>query len=438
MGCSYQNPHPTSRNQEANIPSRELRKRAQVVHHLKANLPIEWWENITDTRDPHGKRYELVSLVMGLLLGLVTAQRTLTDTVQLLRAMPQRRHFKLTKVPSESTLWRTPQRLFASELRAVLRKQVRTMQRNKQLAVLQDIGISLVAIDGKVLATDDTAVHPQSMDHNKRPGGGPYLLRALRAVHVASAVKPALDQHIIPAKQGEANNIVPFVSDLIDAYGKTNLLRCISLDAGLTSRHNCHFIDEQGIGFIAGLKGDQPTLHEEALRLLGQGDLAPAGGWERHQEEVRGSRHVQLWFARTREMVDWHGWRCIRQVWRVKTRRQRGERVEEEDRYFVTNLPWGRLIPSQCLAAVRAHWGIENDSNWTLDVIWGEDKYTWCRQGGALEIMALLRLIAFNIIRLFRHRRLRSQGNRSLPYRTILKNIEWALITTIHPKAGFS
>ncbi len=410
-----------------------------MIRHLQANLPVERWGQLTDIRDPRGQRYKtLAPMVSALMLGLLTAQRTLADVVDMLRAMPQRRRFNLTKVPSESTLWRTPQKLLPGELRQVLREQVHKMLRSKQLPVLPDIGISLVAIDGKVLATDDKPLHPQSLDHNKRPGGGPYLLKALRAVHVASAVKPALDQHIIPKGQGEANNIEPFVVDLIEAYGNSSLLECFSVDAGLTSRHNCHFIDDHNIGFIAGLKGDQPTLHDEAIRLLGQGDVDPIGGWERYQEEVRGSRHVRLWFSRSREMVGWHGWTCIRQVWRVKTWRKRGSKIEEEDRYFLTNLPWGRLNPAQCLAAVRAHWGIENDSNWTLDVIWGEDQHAWSRQGVALETLALLRLIAVNIVRLLRHRRLRSDTNRNMPYRKLLKRIERALTTSFHHKTGFS
>ena len=407
-----------------------------MIRHLKRNLPTASWESLTDTRDRRGRRYGLSTLLNALMLGMVTAQQTLEDVIALLRQVPRRRQWALTKIPSETTLWRAPQHLRPEELRAALHRQAKEMHRSKQLGVLPDIGISLVAIDGKVIATDDQRLHPESLDHNRRPDGGPYSVRVLRAVHVGSAVKPILDQHVIPGRQGEANNVIALVESLLEVFGRTNLLECVSFDAGLTSRENCHFIDEHGVGFIAALKGDQPTLHTEAVRLLGEGEAAPTGGWERVQEEVRGSRHVTLHFARTREMVGWHDWRCIRQVWRLRTVRRRGARTEEQDRYFVTNLPWGRLKPEQCLAAIRAHWGIENDSNWTMDTVWMEDKRAWCRQGRALETLSLIRCIAYNIIRLFRCRRLRSANNRTLPYRQILKRIEWALISN-HHAAGF-
>ncbi len=76
------------------------------------------------------------------------------------------------------------------------------------------------------------------------------------------------------------------------AYGGLGLLECISIDAGFTSRANLHWLEDEDIGFIAALKGDQPTLHAEALRLLGQGDEEPPGGWEVVTTQVTGSRHV--------------------------------------------------------------------------------------------------------------------------------------------------
>jgi predicted transposase YbfD/YdcC len=408
-----------------------------VIRHLQRNLPPTTWDTLTDTRDPRGIRHPLPAQMSALALGMATAQRTLGDVVDLVADIPRRQKWALTRIPSETTLWRAPQRLIPAELRALLRKQVKAMHRSKQLAVLPDIGLSLLAIDGKVIASDNQRLHPESLDHNRRDGGGPFLLRVLRAVLVGCAVKPVFDQHVIPATQGEANHVIGLVEALIAAYGKTDLLECISFDAGLNSRKNCHFIDDQGIGFIAALKGDQPTLHAEALRLLGQGEAPPPGGWERSQEEVRGGRHVRLFFARTSEMVGCNGWGCIRQVWRVRTIRQRGAKVEEEDRYFVTNLVWGRLGAAQCLGCVRAHWGIENDSNWTLDVMWGEDQYAWCRQGVALETLAVLRCLVYNVVRLLRCRALRSHNNRTLPYRRLFKRIERALVTEVHPATQF-
>jgi hypothetical protein len=48
---------------------------------------------------------------------------------------------------------------------------------------------------------------------------------------------------------------------------------------------------------------------------------------------------------------------------------------------FIPSLPMNRLMPAQCLAASRAHWGIEDDGFWTLDTQWNEDTRAWVRHG---------------------------------------------------------
>ncbi len=49
------------------------------------------------------------------------------------------------------------------------------------------------------------------------PDGKVYLVKALRAVHVASAAKVAMHQVVIPAHRGEAPMFEGFVRELIQA-----------------------------------------------------------------------------------------------------------------------------------------------------------------------------------------------------------------------------
>ncbi len=127
------------------------------------------------------------------------------------------------------------------------------------------IGISLVAIDGKCLGADRELKHPESTGiavprrtaskrRSKRnatkvlmpPGNlqlpdmdlgpdGIHLVKALRAVHVASAAKVAMHQVVIPAHRGEAPMFEGFVRELIRAYGRA-MVQCVS--AGCWLRHH--------------------------------------------------------------------------------------------------------------------------------------------------------------------------------------------------------
>lgn len=393
---------------------------------LKNTLPIARWQEVPDPRKARGRRFTLSKILQLLTLGFLVNCPTLRDVERLGRDAVARRELGLGAVPSDTTLERVIRLLSVGPLRAVLRELVRGMWRAKQLEPSPALPISLVAIDGKAIATDDVQLHPQAQSQGT-PEKPRYVLRVLRAALVSTPVVPVLDQRVIPAKEGEANNLVPFVEDLLDAYGRLDMLTCFSLDAGFTSRSNLHWLHGRDLGFIAALKGDQPTLHDEAARILGEGERPPDGGWELIQEEQREARKLTLYFARTREMVGWDDWQCIRQVWRLRQRREEAGKVTWEDRFFLTNLPWGRLSPKQAMAAIRAHWGIENAVYWTLDAQWHEDSKAWVRQDFATEILGILRCIAYNLMRLLRHRTL-LYAERELPWRELFELVRLAIV----------
>jgi len=73
--------------------------------------------------------------------------------------------------------------------------------------------------------------------------------------------------------------------------------------------------------------------------------------------------------------------------------------------------------------------GIENGPNWTLDTQWKEDQRAWVRQGRGLEVLGLLRSLAYNIVRLLRQRALRSAANRTMAWRRLFEVIRMALTT---------
>jgi hypothetical protein len=363
-----------------------------------------------------------------LVLGMTVASRTLRDVEALGQDVVHRRRLSVAGAPSDTLLEGIIRMVEPDDLLVVVQEQVHRMLRAKQLPVSDELGISLVAIDGKALATDDTQLHPQAQDQSA-PGQPRFVLRALRAVHVGGVVKPVIGQLVIPASAGETDTLPAFVDQLEAAYGKTDMLECFSLDAGFFSRANLEDIHARNRGFIVGLKGNQPTLHAAAIAVLGEDEAEPAAGWDLVLQQRRNGRDVTLHFARSRDELLLWDWPCIRQVWRLRQRVESAGKVTEEDRYFATNLPWGRMRPKPAIAAIRAHWGIENDANWTFDAIWQEDSRAWVRQDRALETLSLYRILAYNAVRVWRHRTLRTSAANPLPYRRLLQVIHMALVT---------
>lgn len=83
----------------------------------------------------------------------------------------------------------------------------------------------------------------------------------------------------------------------------------------------------------------------------------------------------------------------------VEARREVGEAVQIETRYFLTSLPAQGVRFAQ---AVRQHWGIANSLHWVLDVSCDEDACRIRKDQGA-QTFAVLRHIALNLLRRERH-----------------------------------
>lgn len=410
-----------------------MRHREVMARRTHRTLARAAWERVTDPRGARGRRYQLAGLLQLLVLGMSAGARSLRDVEQLGKELVGRAKFRLRGTPSDTTLDRTVRQVSSSELGEVLASMVQQMHRSKQLEVDPEVGISLVAIDGKRFGTSRELQHPESVT------GGPddgryYQVHALRAVLVSTPVKPALGQQVVKRSEheGEARAFPGFVDTLLATYG--GLVECVSMDAGFLSMPNLLRLNQQGVGYIVAFKGNARRVERWAEKHLGAGEEAPSHGWAAERTEGRGtSQEMTRSFARVRaeglRKIGWHG--VASEVWRVRqVGFRKGVRVLE-DRYFLTNLPLNRLTGSQALAAVRAHWGIENGCNWTLDTQLNEDTVTWVNQDRASEVLAMLRLIAYNLLQLCRHRVFRAAGNRAVPWRTLLCWMREALVMPV-------
>ena len=291
------------------------------------------WEQVTDPRGTRGRRYQLAGLLQLLVLGIAAAARSLRDVEQLGKELAYRRKFRLAGTPSDTTLDRTIRQVAPAELGEVLASTVHQMRRSKQLEVDPDIGISLVAIDGKRFGTSAEKQHSESVV------GGPedrryFQVHALRAVLVSSPVKPALGQKVVRRSlhEGESTTFPPFMEELLATYG--SLVECVSMDAGFLSMPNLLRLNQQGVGYIVAVKGNARRVEAWAETHLGAGDEDPKDGWAAERTEGRGTtREMTRSFARVRAEglrgIGWHG--VASEVWRVRqVGRRNGVRVVED------------------------------------------------------------------------------------------------------------
>lgn len=372
-------------------------------HCLRRILRKPAWEFnrfVADPRQEKGRRWPCATLMRALLCGFLTNRGSL-------RAVETMTECGFDQRIPDSTLYDFVGKFSVDEVEALRRQlhaQTRTDWRSKSLAPV-GLPCGVAAVDNKTLWTGPVAAahdpHAQVVHHT---GGAVYAqVRAVRTVLISAASKPAIDQVVIRAATNEGG-MFPEVFQVLEATYAA-LIEIYSMDAGFCSEANARLVAQAHKGYILGLKGNQPELRREAERLLGaQTQPELSSPWEPYQ-----GHQIRYHLYRTTEMEAYLDWSHLKQVWRVEKEIRKGKmnHIQHENHYYVTNLHRGRLKAEQILSVVRSHWAIENHCNWTMDVVWDEDTKTWCGQGVGIQVLGLLRLMAYNLVSLLRCRYLR-------------------------------
>jgi len=324
-------------------------------------------------------------------------------------------------------------KLSPEELRECLRRQARQAYRRKALRP-EGLPFGVVAMDGKY-----TAITAWDAEHSQRQGGGAGgesgahgVIRTFTCALVSSRVKVCLDAAPIPSATNEMGYFTEVFDDLMRAYGRGQLFKMISADAGSTSEANGQHVVDAGRHYLFGLKQTQHTLHTEARAQLAR---RVAGEADAMSEDVCSPYLVTRRLYLTEEMAGF-GWDHLQTVLRVETEKvhlETGEVVpmkeEDANRYYVSSLPTKELTPAQWLELVRRHWGVENGCHHTFDTAFAEDDRPWIvNDPKGSVVVLLLRRIAYNMLALFREATQRSEDKRGTPWKTLLRWMHSALI----------
>ena len=248
-------------------------------------------------------------------------------------------------------------------------------------ALSEASGGDIVSIDGKTLrhafdrATSTAAIH---------------LVSAW-----ASANRLVLGQLKVEEKSNEITAI-PRLLQLLDLKGAV-----VTIDAMGCQKEIAKTMTEQGADDVLALKDNHPTLSEAVTLLLNDARDTGFADIEHSYHETVDGDHGRIETRRywiTSE-IEWLGakasWSNLQSVGMVESRREIGDTVQIDTRYFLTSLPAQAV---RFAHAVRQHWGVENALHGVLDVSFQEDACRIRKEKGA-QIFTVLRHIAFNLLR---------------------------------------
>ena len=248
--------------------------------------------------------------------------------------------------------------------------------------VVEATGAQVIPIDGKTLKG--------SYDRSTRQS-------ALHMVSAwASQNRLMLGQVKVESKTNEIKAI-PALLKLLDITG------CIiTIDAMGTQTEIAKQIVDKGADYVLCLKANHPTLWSQVRVWFEQ---AQQNGFEgivySHEARFEAGHDRRetrkVWAVPLGAMGDlyqiaqWSGLKTIVMVSRV---RRLWNKTTREVMFYLSSLPCDAV---RIARAIRAHWGIENQLHWVLDVTFKEDA-SRIRKGFGAENFSLLRRMAISLL----------------------------------------
>ncbi len=274
-------------------------------------------------------------------------------------------------VPSHDTFSRVFRLLNPEKFEAAFR----TFMSRFAAALSGQIGTAgqVVALDGKSLrGAVDTAKRSEPMHLVTAWAAEQRLVLGLRRAPGRSEVTAARE-----------------IIALLDLTATT-----VTADALHGNRLTAASIRARGGDYALAIKGNRGPLHRDAQILLADPDPAEAAvtlerAHGRHEER-------RAWVAEVpANWAERHGFDGMVAMARIDSLRRIGDQQTHQIRYFALSR---RLDPAEALRVVRAHWTIENNQHWLLDVALAEARVS-TRNDRTAQNLALLRRLALNLLR---------------------------------------
>jgi predicted transposase YbfD/YdcC len=226
----------------------------------------------------------------------------------------------------------------------------------------------------------------------------------LRALHLVSAWAHRSGIVLGQRKVDEKSNEITAIPQLLDDLYLAGSI--VTLDALGTQTAIAQKIIDKRADYVLALKGNHGQLHTDVQEWFAWANQCQFQDMPHSYAQTVNKNHGridvrQCWALsdpRAFEVIRHHdGWAGLQSIVMVKRERRSldNQPVAPETVYFISSLPPDAEL---LLSAIRAHWSIENNFHWTLDVVFREDDARLRVLNGA-ENFAILRRFALNLLK---------------------------------------
>ena len=214
-----------------------------------------------------------------------------------------------------------------------------------------------------------------------------------KAIHMVSAWATQTNLVLCQLKVEEKTNEITAIPELLDLISIKGCI--VTIDAMGCQKEIAAKIIEKEADYILTLKRNHPNLFADVQ--LAFSDVNKDDCWETIDKahgriEIR--KHYML------DKIDWlrarhPDWASLKSIGMIESTRTVKDKTSVEKRYYISSLLRNLDKFSH---AVRAHWGVENQLHWVLDVTFQEDGHR-ARIKNLPQIFSTFKRAAMNILR---------------------------------------
>lgn len=248
--------------------------------------------------------------------------------------------------------------------------------------LMKELAGEIVAIDGKTLRSS----------HER--------CRGKKALHLISAW--ATEQHLSlgQLKVDDKTNEIIAIPKLLNSLLLKGAI--VTLDAMGCQRSIAKQIKAQEADYVLAVKENQERLYQSLQKtfLKAEAQQFSAMTYSTHETVEGDHGRIETRRYTVLPLMYLHQFKCrwngLQSLVQVESHRQiKGGEFSQEKRYYISSLPMDAPLIAH---AIRAHWRIENNLHWSLDVIFREDQ-SRIRLAHAPENVGWLRRFALTLLK---------------------------------------
>jgi predicted transposase YbfD/YdcC len=218
-------------------------------------------------------------------------------------------------------------------------------------------------------------------------------------IHMVSAFAARQRLVLGQVKVKEKSNEIIAIPKLLDMMAIEGAI--VTIDAMGCQREIAKKIVDKKADYVLALKGNQGSLREDVEFFAAEQNARGFKDTTVSRHETVDGDHGRI-ETRTYTVIHdvaWlqerHNWPGLQGVVMVESKREIGDNIEQETRFYITSLV---LLADQLGPVIRSHWAIENSLHWVMDMTFRDDECR-VRTDHAPANFTTLKHMAHNMLR---------------------------------------